>query len=381
MEVEIDDLDGQFTEEEIAELQPQQHVVKLMDLMRSVQDKVPLVIGTNDNTKPLVLRPHIEEIPFENLYIEEAYQRNPNIPQIRMIVSDFCEDAAGLPLVIRRLYNGSEMVVVDSQQRLLAAAIRGYRAALCVVITSMCLEDEARIFGRINLNRRRVPTPVTHRNKLIERDDKSLQLQRVILDAGYKITEKEGNRAIKGVTRLHSSAATYGYDGLRDPLLAYSAIWPGHKTVHLYLLSGLVMLNWTYANPNSPTYDPGTIELVSRDRLASRLAKVFPTYREAVDATLPMKGTLKVTTREISGSRPNDTHRLLNDLFYASNLIKGYNRGLRSTQTKLSESRLYESYLHLSHHGSRGEVEPDEVDDGSGGSAGVDMSIFDIAAK
>jgi hypothetical protein len=262
------------------------------------------------------LKTRIEQILISKLTVDRAYQRNVNERHVRKMAENFDPDAFQTPLVCKRLYKGGENVVIDSQQRVVAAALAGYTSVTASVVELSSIEEEANLFGLININRKAVPTPVTHRNNLLRGDEKSLKLEGAVRAGGMLIGERYKNNVLKATSRIQVAASYYGYDCLTKAVVAYRTIWPHHTRVHGYLLCGLTFLIWAYTTDEIDGI-PVNPEAVEPEALARKIARVFPTWDSVIDEM--KRKRLKLS----------EAHRLESDHNYATTLLHAYNFKLR----------------------------------------------------
>lgn len=176
----------------------------------------------------------------------DYYQRASNTPHIRKIFREFDEKFFMVPLVMRRRWDNDRLVVVDGQQRILAAATGGVESVDCIVLDSLSLEDEARSFIKINTGRKAIPPAVTMRAKATTGDVEANTFIDAVELAGFASDEKAGHLCLKAVTGVNKAAKKYGYGNITKALLAYKAIWPNHSMVNADVVRGLAYMCWAH---------------------------------------------------------------------------------------------------------------------------------------
>lgn len=289
------------------ELKPQSNVITIPQIVAGIK------ASKNTKTTPPVVKKlkkaklvhDYRILDLTTLGVDQgAYQRLANKNLINKIALDLNPDALLPPLVCERKYNNNEKVVADGLQRATSAFEAGATHLGCIVVKVNTLEEEAKLFHIINIDRRSIPTPVTHRNSILMDDLKGLALEGAMRRAGFSITEKGGYKEVRGVTRLHTAAVTYkdakgrpNYPLLTQTALAYNAMWPEHEQVHLYLFSGVAFVIYTYD--------------VEPEFLARYIPKRYPDGDDVV--------------KVIKRNKAAEQHRLLNDYRYATTLVKAHN--------------------------------------------------------
>lgn len=312
-----------------ADLKPHKNTVSFMDILARNSGLAALRAKNTEKGSLGALKFEVVNYAMSDLRVDQgAYQRLENVPHVTKIAEKFDADAFQMPLVCVRNYNGGEKVLIDAQQRCLGAFVRGYDTVQCIAVKVESLEEEAKLFRLINICRKKVPTAATHRNSLLADDDQSAQVKALRLEgavraAGFEVYEKDGPKRVKGITRLHSTATTYttkldgdeeytdGYSYITHALKVYDAIWPGHKRVHVYLLSGLTMLSYLADMDQDSEFD-----LLQNHALRTRIREVFP---DVIRDAVALGSKTKVA----------EQHRLRSDYHWVSVLLTEAAKGRR----------------------------------------------------
>lgn len=198
-------------------------------------------------TFPKYIKPKIKKVALADIEFDyDYYQRAANTPHIRKIFREFDMTYFMVPLVYRRTWENDKLVVVDGQQRILAAAAGGVEFADCVVLDSTSLVDEALSFIKINAGRKAIPPAILLRAKATTGDRVAIDFLAAVEIAGFESHEKEGHLRLRAVTSVKKAAKTYGYGNITKALIAYKAIWPDHTMVNETVVRGLAFASWAH---------------------------------------------------------------------------------------------------------------------------------------
>lgn len=334
----------------LEEILPKTNAVSMEDLLASLsRSKLKDLVAERmaSTGAKRTLKPKLETLSILDLVVDSAYQRLPNETEIQLIVGGFDNRYVGLPKVARRNYNGGELAIIDAQQRVLSTYLTGFDRILCEVVDVDSVEDEARAFHGLNVDRRTVPSPVKHRNNVLLGNEFSRQLEGAVRAAGMEFSQTNGNGKIKGVDRLARIVQIYqvgdepNWGLLTEAILAYAAIWPEHKLVHTYILGGLSALIFAYGHT---PWDPesATPELVAPNVLAEKLQRwYYP--QENITKFRDAKGKEKIRRRwkqgydilreEVEKGKIHDTYRAEADASYALHIAEKFNRYLKTAGT------------------------------------------------
>ena len=177
-----------------------------------------------------------------DLRVHQLYQRDRQELQISEITKNWSWTKCGVLIVGLR---GGEFWIIDGQQRWCAAMRRSdLRDLPCIVFDTADVEEEARGFLAVNVNRRVVSALDKHRAAIAAKDEAALWLQQSLDSRGIKLVKrpKEPNQTAS-VEFLSKMAALYrdAYDIVLDEalLLCQESEVPIEKV----LLEGLLHLH------------------------------------------------------------------------------------------------------------------------------------------
>jgi hypothetical protein len=166
-----------------------------------------------------------------DLQVASAYQRTIVAAQVRRIAKALDPDAFG-SLTVGERADGS-LWVVDGLQRLTAARQLVIEAVPCDVFSSTGPEHEARVFRLKNKHRTNVSALALFRAQLTEGDPQSVEIARVIRDAGLRLVLSEGGKNswpdVKAVRSVERAYSRVGADGLAAVFRILSESWAGER--------------------------------------------------------------------------------------------------------------------------------------------------------
>lgn len=175
-----------------------------------------------------LLKTENRKIAVDELNISDAYQRTIVPNRVNRIAKNLDQDAFG-SLTVGQRRDGSYWVV-DGMQRLTAARKLGIGMVPCDVFDSEGQEHEARVFRLKNRERTNVSSVALFRAQLTEGDEQSIEIDRVIRNAGLKLALKEESSGwpyVKAVKALERSFQRVGSDGIARALSIIIDAWPG----------------------------------------------------------------------------------------------------------------------------------------------------------
>lgn len=253
-----------------------------------------------------LLKTENRKIDVENLRISDAYQRTIVPARVSRIEKSFDSDAFGSLTVGER--SDDSLWVVDGMQRLTAAIRLGIPAVPCDVFRSDGPEHEAKVFRLKNKERTSVSAGALFKAQLVEGDPQTVEIARVVKEAGLKLKLDEGHGGwpyVKAVVSLEGAYRRVGREGLLELLTLLVQAWPGESDG----LRGDVIGGMSWFLKRNETFD--------RERLVSKLSKTsVASVLRAADATLKLERDRSTS----SGCRAIST-------CFALELI--YNKGLR----------------------------------------------------
>jgi hypothetical protein len=176
-----------------------------------------------------LLKTENKKISVDELNISDAYQRTIVPGRVNRIAKNLDQDAFG-SLTVGERRDGT-FWVVDGMQRLTAARKLGISMVPCDVFRSEGQQHEARVFRLKNRERTNVSAVSLFKAQLTEGDQQTVEIDRVVREAGLKIRIREEGGAgwpyIKAVKALERSISRVGADGLACALDILMEAWPG----------------------------------------------------------------------------------------------------------------------------------------------------------
>lgn len=306
-----------FTADQLSPASRTLTVDQIVNRLSSPELKVKVRSLKKKNKARKVLKHKYEVLKISDLQVDQgAYQRLENERKIFDILSDYVREAVHPPIVVRRMYNGGANILADAQQRTIATRLTGTDEIGCIIYEVNSIEEEALLFNKSN-DRKTVPTPTKHKGQVQLGNPEALALEGAVRTAGMIIGEKAGNRIVKGTTRLHAIAKMYKINGkpnyplVTKALASYSAIWPEHRSVHLYLVGGLAHLIHIYS------------EYRGHPRGVNQLNKVTPDGLRIIGLT--EQDPIKLV-KKLKDKRPAEQQRLYSDNWYAGHLYTAFNK-------------------------------------------------------
>ena len=226
-----------------------------------------------------LLKTENRKINVEKLRISDAYQRTIVPARVGRIEKSFDADAFGSLTVGER--RDASLWVVDGMQRLTAAIRLGIESVPCDVFQSEGPEHEAKVFRLKNKERTSVSACSLFRAQLVEGDPQTVDIARVVQEAGLKLKLDEGSSGwpyVKAVVALEGAYRRIGRGGLLEALALIIKAWPGDPDC----LRGDVIggMSW-FIRRN---------EMFDRSRLIAKLTRTsVVSIIRASDATLKLE--------------------------------------------------------------------------------------------
>lgn len=234
-----------------------------------------------------VVKAALKVLRLDQLNVDPSYQRGVK-GKVGKIVSEFNEDALGLPVIGER--SDGSLWIVDGLQRITALRKMERREVRAEVFASQGAEHEAEIFKLINLNRAKLTPAEEFRALLTAHDEAAWEIKGACESEGFTIeTSKTGRMPERRATQLTAINTLrmlhreWGTDPIRFALRVIKTIWPGDPIgSHYLMVEGLGRL-WNRMD--------GAVDL---ERLASRLLDVTPQkviYTAQQSASISSGGT------------------------------------------------------------------------------------------
>jgi len=226
-----------------------------------------------------LLKTENRKINVDELNISDAYQRTIVPARVNRIAKGLDPDAFG-SLTVGERRDGT-LWVVDGMQRLTAARKLGIAAVPCDVFQSEGQEHEARVFRLKNKERANVSACALFRAQLVEGDEQSVEIGKVVDAAGLKLrfdSRGQGWPYVKAVVSLEKAYRKVGRDGLAAVLSIICEAWFGESDA----LRGDILSGLAYFMHKTQGFD--------KDRLVKKLAdKPVSALIRAADATFKLE--------------------------------------------------------------------------------------------
>lgn len=140
-------------------------------------------------------------LQVDTILVDHTYQRGQVAREkIMSIAKSFNWTAFG-ELVIAERPNGDKFVI-DGQQRLAAAKLRGERFVPCMVFRSSDIKEEAQSFISSNINRTNVPSLYKFKAGVIAGNQPEIDINHWLDSMGLSVGEKASSRTIDFVANL-----------------------------------------------------------------------------------------------------------------------------------------------------------------------------------
>lgn len=168
----------------------------------------------------------MEWVDPRHLAIDPTYHDAGRFDQKRAdrIAEEFDEDALGIFTVSRR--PDGRLVLLDANHRRSAAVKKGIARVLAKVFDGLSLEDEARIYRRLN-ETANLKNYAKFLAAVIERDPDALEITRIAAARGVRIASSGGQAGRPSTTRaIQVLYVAYRHDVLADTLDVLRAAWP-----------------------------------------------------------------------------------------------------------------------------------------------------------
>lgn len=191
----------------------------------------------------LVTKSALRVVELERLQTDSSYQREVKAKH-KKIVSEFNEDALGIPLVGER--EDGSLWIVDGLQRKTALVKMGRKTVRAEVFASRGPEHEAEVFKLVNLNRTKLNQGEQFKALLAAHDPTAWEIKKVVEECGYTLTlsatgmtgkRRAGgmtndDKASKQVSCFNTLRWAYQYCGIESIRFALTVVdkaWPGDR--------------------------------------------------------------------------------------------------------------------------------------------------------
>jgi hypothetical protein len=163
------------------------------------------------------------------LEIDEAYQRALGV-FVNTIVEDFEPAMVGTLLVNRR---GKKMYVIDGQHRLVALRRLGIQDVPCVVYNGLSRADEAKLFAKLQTERRRIRPTQRFQAEVVAKDPRALAIKKVLENVDVVMSDVGGRlmapHEVAAVVALERVYEAHGASRLEEVLTTIRLAFPDEK--------------------------------------------------------------------------------------------------------------------------------------------------------
>jgi hypothetical protein len=170
---------------------------------------------------------YIDAVRVEELFVDQSYQRSVDMGRARKLVAAWDRRLAGVIEVgDRGQGQRPRYAVIDGQHRWGAARLRDRQALLVAGIhEGLSVAEEARLFDRLNRERRRPSTWDHWHARTGSGDPDVLAIEAVVTDLGLRIAPapREGN--VRRTATLEKLVALGGTDLARETLQLIVGVW------------------------------------------------------------------------------------------------------------------------------------------------------------
>jgi hypothetical protein len=188
-----------------------------------------------------VVKAALRVLNVADLNVDPSYQREIK-PGHRRIMSEFNEEAFGIPLVGER--EDGSLWIVDGLQRITAIGKMGRRQVRSETFASNGPEHEAAVFKLVNMNRTKLKPLEEYKALLTAHDDLAWQVENTVNDCGFKVSDgKTGMpKYVSCVKLLLRFTADYGTDCVKFALTTVANCWPEDTLgTHSNMIGGLML--------------------------------------------------------------------------------------------------------------------------------------------
>jgi hypothetical protein len=168
-------------------------------------------------------------IAEKDLEIDEAYQR-PLGAFVGTIVDEFEPAMVGTLLVNRR---GKKLYVIDGQHRLVALRRLGIQDVPCVVYDNLSRADEAKLFAKLQTERRRIRPTQRFQAEVVAKDPRALAIKKVLENVDVTMSDVGGRlmapHEVSAVVALERVFDAHGASRLQEVLEVLRLAFPDEK--------------------------------------------------------------------------------------------------------------------------------------------------------
>lgn len=151
-------------------------------------------------------------IPLDELHVDFSYQRKPELKDIKAIVDSFDPLLLGqITVTERRVGRGrTKYYKVDGNHRCCALRDLGFTEALCYVVPTKGVEDEARLFHELNTTAKPVHAFDLFKSRIRYEDEVAVEIGLIVGGEGMILSQNKERNTIAAVKALEAAHVNYG---------------------------------------------------------------------------------------------------------------------------------------------------------------------------
>jgi hypothetical protein len=221
-------------------------------------------------------------LPLKQLFVDESYQRPPT-NFVKKIVRGFNPALVNCLCVSER--SKTRFAIMDGQTRWIGMGEIGLKEAPCLVFHGLKPEDEARLFGLFQTERRGVTSSSLFKSKVASKDPVAVAIDEVVTNLGWEIPEVNSSapNALRSPSALayvyHECATGDAAKKIHNPQLLAQVLevietaWPKRPAT----AKGATMIRGIgFFLARAAKSDKPKDRNVDLERLALRLGKIQP---------------------------------------------------------------------------------------------------------
>lgn len=212
----------------------------------NVQQPTNVIIKNVWIQETTMTSPQFRVLPVSALFVDDRYQRELNEARVKKIAETFNPAQLGVLEVSTR--EDGMFAVFDGQHRLAALQQVGWTDAPCLVHQDLTADDEAKLFIRLQSDRKSVTPLERFRARLFSGDETAVVIDKVTRLAGFHIGGHDPY-GIKAVTAVEAVYRREGPDALLNGLAAIHNLWGGdERSTNGHLIQGMTQFLLRYSN-------------------------------------------------------------------------------------------------------------------------------------
>jgi hypothetical protein len=169
---------------------------------------------------------YVTALPVDELFADDAYQRPLDTPRARRAATSWDPRMAGIIDVSDRGEAATpRWAIIDGQHRWAAAKLAGITALAANVHTGLSCADEAKLFDRLNRERRRITTWDHWRARSAAGDPAVAAIERTTTELGLIIDSSPRAGHVRCTSTLEKLQALGGEDLIERTLQLILNVW------------------------------------------------------------------------------------------------------------------------------------------------------------